>query len=155
MKEEAASGGDRDEGVARDELAPNNAGEPTASAINDAYERGMRDQERARARQETALAAHISELMELQHRRQLRSREKQSENHSGDTLAETLKTVKQLSKPLHTAEQFGELSYKLQRELYDYSNGRLYAFLIRSLGEDFSQMIPAETAGGPRHSDGL
>ena len=101
------------------------------------------------------MAVHLSELMELQHKRQIRGREKQRGSLRGSTLAKTLKTVRHLSTTLHTAEQFRELSYGLQRELYDHSNGRLYAFLIRPLGEDYSQMIPAEEAGGPRHSDGL
>ena len=79
VKEEVPSGADRDEERAREELAPNNADGPTASAINDAYERGLRDRERTRSGQDTALAVHLSELMELQHRRQLRNREKQRE----------------------------------------------------------------------------
>ena len=42
-----------------------------------------------------------------------------------------------------------------QRELYDYSNARLYAFLMRSLGEEYAHIIPDESAGGPAHADGL
>ena len=127
----------------------------STDAVQAAYEAGKRV---ARATADAALAEHIGEFILLKHRRKKsrqRAQRRKRHRNSGRSLAKTLKTVKELSATLHTAEQFGDLSYVLQRELYDYQNAKLYAFLIRSLGEDYAHIVPTEAAGGPSHADGL
>ena len=106
---------------------------------------------------QATLARQIDILVEARKRNRASKQRRRRRKRSPRTpsLAKTLKVVRTLATTLHTSEQFNELTYTLQRELYDYSNARLYAFLMRSLGEEYAHIIPDESAGGPAHADGL
>ena len=135
------------------------ADEP-ASGTNDelraAFEQGLRERDLARAGADAAIAVHIEELMAIKQRRLKRQEaDRRRRRNDGHSLAKLMKTVRQLAVTLHTAEQFQQLSRTVQQKLYDYCNSKLHAFLLRSLGDTYSHLLPPPEAGGPAHGDGL
>ena len=119
------------------------------AALQAAYEAGRLERDAANQR----LSAEIDEILERQRRRRRRKKKtRRKKDEKVPSLARVLKTVRQLSVTLHSAEQFQALSYTVQRELYDFSSARLYAFLMRSLGEEWSHIIPSDSVP---HADGL
>ena len=128
----------------------------TTGALKAAFEQGLRERDLARAEADAAIAVHIRELMAIKQRRLKRKEAgRRRRRNDGHSLAKLLKTVRQPAITLHSAAQFQELSLAIQRELYDYCNSKLHAFLLRSLGNAYSHLLPPPEVGGPAHGDGL
>ena len=124
------------------------------AALEAAYNAGLHERDAQHALQIDKLAK--ARRRARRDRRKVRRRRNRRRQQSREpSLAKTLKAVRGLATTVQSGEEFGELSTALQRRLYDFANARLYSFLMRSLGEDYSHIIPDEKSGGPTPADGL
>ena len=97
------------------------------------------------------LTKHARAQQKSQRRRHKKLVSRLSREHkAGASLAKRLKIAKALTASLHLPKQFESLSPSLRTCLYEYANGRLFAHITCTLGEEFSFIVSGLEGDGLR-----